>query len=76
MQPTMSVFQNIFLCVTYIIELSGYSVLYSFTSTLQQTLIFGSGITEFKYEKIEGMTEIDTIMEQIVILLFLVYIFS
>lgn len=76
MQPNTGVFQNTFLCVTYIIELSGYSVLHSFTSTLQQTLIFGSGITEFKYEKNEGMTEIDNIMEHIVILLFLVYIFS
>lgn len=60
----------------YFVELSGYPVLYSVTITSGQKLGFGSEIMQFKYEKIVGTTETDTIIEQIIVPLFVVYIYS
>lgn len=60
----------------YFVELSGYPELYSVIRTLGQNLRFGSKIMQFKYEKIVGTTETDGITEQIIVPLFVVYIYS
>lgn len=60
----------------YFIELSGYPVLYSVTITLGQKLGFGSAMMQFKYEKNIGTTKTDSIIEQIIVSFFLVYIYS
>lgn len=60
----------------YFVELSGYPELYSVIRTLGQNLGFGSKIMQFKYEKIVRTTETDGITEQIIVPLFVVYIYS
>lgn len=51
-------------------------MLHSVTITSGQKLGFGSEIMQFKYKKIVGTTETDSIIEQIIVPLFVVYIYS